>query len=109
MITAEKSTGIPVPDLNRADMVFGEIRHLPPYNSIPDRFRGRSDPYAEFVSSWFFNGRTQGDMQRLKEREGVDRGKALVSIKAILASFQPKHEHKEAGCAYLLHEWFELT
>ena len=31
-----------------------------------------------------------------------------LAIAAILASFEPKHEHKEAGAAYLLSQWFEL-
>lgn len=48
-------------------------------------------------------------MKRLTARPGVDRDKALVAIKAALGSFEPKHEHKEAGCAFLLHEWFELA
>jgi hypothetical protein len=100
---------IPIPDLTRLDLVFGEVKHLPPMSDIPGRFRERRDPYAHFVSSWFFGGRTENDMTRLVARPGVDRGKALVAIKAILSSFQPKHEHKEAGAAYLLHEWFELT
>lgn len=98
-----------IPDLARVDVVFGDIRHLPPMKDIPDRFRQHRDPYVEFVSLWFFGGRTEDDMKRLTERPGVERGKALAAIAAILRSFEPKHEHKEAGAAFLLHEWFELT
>jgi hypothetical protein len=104
-----RPTYTPIPDLTNIDVVFGNIKHLPRYETIPDRFKRMRDPYSDFISGWFFSGRTQEDMQKLKERPGVNRGKALAAIKAILASFEPKHEHKEAGCAFLLHEWFELT
>ena len=106
MPEAETNGIRPIPDLTRADMVFGHIKHLPPYDSIPEEFRRSSNPYAKFVSDWFFRGRTPDDMKRLKERPGVDRGKAPVAIKAALGSFEPKHEHKEAGVAYLASRWF---
>lgn len=38
---------------------------------------------------------------------GVDRYKALRHIHYILGSWEPKHEHKEAGAAFLFNEWFE--
>lgn len=103
------SSLLPVPDLTKLDVVFGNIKHLPPYDSIPERFHRSRDPYVDFVSGWFFGGRTKEHMLKLTAREGVDRGKALAAIQSILGSFEPKHEHKEAGCAFLLHEWFELT
>lgn len=100
---------IPVPEINRVDLAFGNISHMPKYNDVPDEFRRRNGTeYNKFVSAWFFSGRTQADMARLKPKEGVDRGKALAAISAILASFEPKHEHKEAGAAFLLSEWFDL-
>jgi hypothetical protein len=101
-------TGTPVPRLTQLDVVFGNVDHLPRYDVIPERFHRHSDPFVKFVSDWFFTGRTQADMAKLTARPGVDRGKALAAIKAILVSWAPKHEHKEAGCAYLLHEWFNL-
>jgi len=39
--------------------------------------------------------------------DGIDQNKALRHIKAILGSFEPKHEHKEAAAAYLLSLWFK--
>lgn len=104
-----KLCGKIVPDLTQVDVIFGNIKHLPPYDVIPDRFRNRSDPYVKFVAEWFFQGRTQEDMRRLKTRASVERGKALAAIKCVLGSFEPRHEHKEAGCAFMLHEWFELS
>lgn len=102
----------PVPtrdDLDKAS--WGRIGYLPPYENIPDEFKGfsRKQPYCEFVSSWFFNGRTKEDMARLTAKPGVDRATALAAIGGVLASFLPSHEHKEAAAAYLLSEWFELA
>lgn len=103
---------IPVPDVTGADVVFGGAKKvLPPYDKIPDEYKGFGDsnPYIKFVSGWFFEGRKPEDMKRLKERDGVDRMKALAALKAALSDWGPKHEHKTAGCAYLLSEWFELS
>ena len=43
----------------------------------------------------------------MKPKEGVDTKKALRHVKAVLGSWEPKHEHKEAGVAFLLNEWFD--
>ena len=100
---------IPVPqDLNGIDMNFGNIKHMPKYQDVPDEFKNSNNPYCCFVRNWFFRGGTPEQFSRLREKEGVDRKKALVAIRSILCSFEPKHEHKEAACAYLLAEWFNL-
>ena len=98
----------PIPEFDRIDIAFGNAKHLPPYDDIPEEFKRRSHPCAEFVSRWFFRGLTDSDLARLTPRDGVDRDKAMRAIGAALRSFEPKHEHKEAGCAYLLDQWFEL-
>jgi len=46
-------------------------------------------------------------VSHLKSKPGIDRKAAIRHIKAIMASYAPKHEHKEAGCAYLFALWFE--
>ena len=97
-----------VPKLDGIDMSFGNVKHLPPMKEIPDEFQNHSNKYCRFVSSWFFGGKTTEDMQCLVAREGVDRRAAIIAIKSVLTSFEPQHEHKEAGAAYLLSEWFEL-
>jgi len=38
--------------------------------------------------------------------EGVDGGLAIRHLQVIQASFEPKHEHKEAAVAYLASPWF---
>jgi hypothetical protein len=37
----------------------------------------------------------------------VDTTKALRAVAACIGDWGPSHEHKEAGVAYLLSEWFE--
>lgn len=98
----------PVPEIDGLDLAFGNASHLPPMSQIPEEFKRRDNPYAEFVSKWFFGGRTQDDMNHLVAKPGIDRRKAIAAIAAALSSFEPKHEHKQAGCAFLLSEWFVL-
>jgi len=96
----------PIPDIT--DLVFGNIKHLPPMNEIPKCFSMGSNTFQNrFIGQWFFRGLTATDIAKLIPKQGVDKEKALIAIVAILRSFEPKHEHKEAGCAYLLSEWFE--
>jgi hypothetical protein len=100
-----------IPDLDKIDIVFGNIDHLPAWDDLPKQFRDRwhgGEPHCDFVSGWFYNGLTAQQLDSLKEKLGVDRSKALAAINAILASWEPKHEHKIAGCGYLLSEWFDL-
>ena len=106
---------LPVPEINRLDMAFGKIDHMPKYDSIPEEFkRWSGNPYADAVSSWFYSGAKphaggiEIDGVKFTAKPGVEAGKALAAIKAILGSFEPKHEHKTAGCAFLLHEWFDI-
>lgn len=80
---------------------------LPAMDEIPPEFHmSKGNPYTDFVSHWFFEG---ADVGRLTPRENIDKDKALRHIASILRSFEPKHEHKEAGAGYLLSRWFTLT
>lgn len=97
-----------IPDVSALDLAFGNINHLPPMAEIPEEFKRMSNPYCKFVSAWFFKGCGPEQLARLSPREGVERTAALKAIQAILGSWAPAHEHKEAGAAYLLSEWFDL-
>lgn len=95
----------PIPDLCGIDVAFGNIKHMPKYETLPDDFKKRSgNAYVDFVSRWFSCG-VKGN--EFKPRPGVDKGKAIIALRAIMASFEPKHEHKIAGVAYLMSQWFE--
>lgn len=105
---------LPIPDLDKVSVVFGDVKHMPKYEDIPEQFTRHHGPFVEAVSTWFFSGaKREGNMLIVKDRRfvakpGVDASKALRAIQAVLGSFAPKHEHKEAACAYMLSEWFEL-
>ena len=104
-----------IPDLTGADVAFGGIKHMPKYEDVPANFKKSYDPHCKAVASWFFSGAKGApngltiDGVTFTAKPGVDANKALRAIKAVLGSFEPKHEHKEAACAYMLSEWFDKS
>lgn len=104
-----------VPKIDAVSVAFGNIKHMPVYAAVPDEFKKSYNPFCEAISTWFFsgaksapNGLIIGAMQ-YTAKPGVDSADALRAIKAVLGSWEPKHEHKEAACAYMLSEWFEAS
>jgi hypothetical protein len=102
--------------LTVADVAFGNIKHMPKYDTLPEDFKKhRGNEYCIAISHWFFKGAKKApngieiDGVIFRARPGVDVGEALAAIKAVLGSFEPKHEHKEAACAFMLSEWFEVV
>lgn len=105
-----------IPELTGADVAFGNVKHMPRYDKIPEEFkRYNGNAYVTAVSKWFFKGAKvspQGllvDGVKFTPKEGVDQTKALAAIRAVLGSFEPSHEHKEAACAFMLAEWFSKS
>lgn len=99
---------IPAPEVNALDFVFGEIKHLPKWEEIPEQFkRYNATFWNKFITQWFFGGVSKNAVDMLSPKPEVDKAKALKAVASILSSFDPKHEHKEAGAAYLMSEWFE--
>lgn len=89
------------------DLAFGgDMKKLmPKYETIPDGFKGfGSCKWSRFVGEWFCFGVKIGG---IKAKEGIDKAAAINHLKAIMASWEPKHEHKEAAVAYLSSLWFE--
>lgn len=78
---------------------------LPNWNEIPEEYKCRSHAMAILVRRWFFNGLPKSSI--FTPRKGVDKLKALAHIKVCMLSWDPSHEHKEAGCAYLLDLFFK--
>lgn len=82
---------------------------LPAWNAIPEDWRSdRSDDprarrYRRLVSQWFFRG-LPAEIEFYMV-EGIDGETAFRHLSAIMGSFAPKHEHKEAAVAYLLNLW----
>lgn len=96
---------IKVQDVTGLDLAFGGDMEklLPAWEEIPKEFRDGRTKWNRLVSTWFYRGLKNTTWS---PKEGVDTQKALRHVKAIMASWTPKHEHKEAGCAYLLSEFF---
>lgn len=76
---------------------------LPPYSEIPDEFKRGSNPWAEWQGEWFYSG-----LKKLPTpKAGIDLDLAMKNLACVQGSFEPKHEHKQAGVAYLASLWFE--
>ncbi len=97
---------IPVPKMTIADISFGNIKYLPKNEDIPNEFKLDSNKANKMASDWFFGLLNKETMPKTKE--GLNKFEVLGAIRAILVSFEPSHEHKIAGVAYLINEWFEL-
>jgi len=95
-----------IQEVSALDMAFGckAMSLMPKYKDIPDDFKHGRTKWNNLFSDWFFCGLAS---LKLTPKKGVDQKKALAHIKVIIGSFEPPHEHKEAGAAYLLSEWFE--
>lgn len=78
---------------------------LPEFDVIPDQFKRTSTPWCRFVSMWFA-GMLPDDIG-FYPKPGIDAAKAWRHISTCLRSYEPKHEHKMAGCAYLASCFFE--
>jgi hypothetical protein len=91
--------------LTALDVVFpAGVHHLmPSMESIPEEFHSRSS-WNKLISEWFFRGLNNISVV---PAEGIDENNALRHVKCIMGSFEPKHEHKEAACAYLMSQWFK--
>lgn len=96
---------IAVPQIKDLDMAFGSITHLPPLSKIPKEFQDGKTEWNKIFSKWFYTG-LPGNTE-FYTKEGVEARAALRAIKAIMKSYEPTHEHKEVGVAYLMSEWFE--
>jgi hypothetical protein len=89
------------------DLAFGGVRFLPKWGDIPRQFKddsGDARPWVALFRRIFYRG---GEGITLTPKEGVDEKDALRKIMAVARSFEPKHEHKTAGCAYLFSQSFD--
>jgi len=95
-------------EISDTDIAFGCVKGLmPKYDDIPAKFNcytGEQSWANQLFMDWFYCGLKSLSLQ---PREGINKDKALRHIKTIMSSFEPKHEHKVATCAFLLDKWFE--
>lgn len=84
--------------------VVGEL--LPLWDEIPNEFkRYRANVWVETQIDWFFKGLPKN--VKFYPKEGINPEVAFKHLLACQRSFEPKHEHKEAGVAYLMSLWFD--
>jgi hypothetical protein len=97
----------PITDLNNLEIAFPyKVSHLmPTYEDIPSEFKRWSNKWNRLAQYLFSKGLSKE--AQVVQKSGVDVEKAFNQIQAILSSFEPSHEHKLAGVAFLLNEWFE--
>jgi len=76
---------------------------LPDMADIPEEFRQGRTKWNRLFGMIFFQGRAPGTISGV---DGIDQEKAGRHLRAVMKSWEPKHEHKEAGCAYLMSLWF---
>lgn len=80
-------------------------KFLPKWSEIPEEFKQiHGTKWNDIFSKWFFTGLRDAVFV---PKEGFDRDKALRFIKVHMRSCEPKHEHKEAGVAYMMSQLFE--
>jgi len=93
-------------EVTAAELVFGgEINELlPPMKDIPEEFKRGRTKWNKFFSDLMFRGI---HFSGIVPKEGIDLKMAIRHIRAVTGSFVSKHEHKEAGVAYLASLWFE--
>jgi hypothetical protein len=104
----------PVFDLTDAQVAFstfGGARYLNYYEGQCDLVPRE---WQKLASTMFFRGAQKADNgdwligeTRLKVKDGIDPVKAGRCISALLRSFEPKHEEKEATVGFALSKWFD--
>lgn len=106
---------LPVPDVTATDLFFGNAKHLPPANLIPQYFwddyktraKGRNE-FIDFAEDMFYIGTNCDDLKRLLPKEGVCKELALNGIKSVMLAWKPSDEVKIVSAAYMLSEWFTI-
>lgn len=96
-----------IPDVVRAfpASVVGSL--LPEADKIPKEFWSSQNDWHQFADRLFFHG-WPTDME-IYSRPDVDGQIAIEHVGTVLRSYQPKHEHKMAGVAWLLSRWFKAV
>ena len=94
-----------IPEVTMLDVAFGSnaLDLMPAMKDIPKDYPNQQK-WIDIMNRWFFEGLKGATFV---PKPGGDQKKALATIAAVLRSFAPRHEHKEAAVAYMLSEWFE--
>lgn len=94
-----------IDSIKRGETIWGTTRFLPAWDTIPKCFvREMYGPnlYSKFIDAWYSGSPLPDVTVEFNSGFELD-GKALKRfIMAHLNTFIPDHDHKIAGCAYLL-------
>lgn len=97
----------PVPDFSEVEAVFGAgQKFYLTEDAMGREFYAGRHPMCRIASTLFFKGGKLAD-HGLRFRSGVDRLKAMRAIRALLCSFEPKHEIKIGTVGVALANWCE--
>lgn len=82
---------------------LGEL--LPDYDTYVKDWEAtpEAEPFLAFANTWFSKGLAGNSEIHLKE--GIDGTLMFRHLRVLMGSFEPKHEHKIGGVAWLLSQW----
>lgn len=97
--------------LESTDVVFGLTgtiidTYMPKWTDLPEDFRrerGAAKKWTNIVDDLFFHGAK--DIRCTVKDPTIEQRDIIKHIAMLLQSFEPSHEHKTAGVAYLLSLW----
>jgi len=97
--------------LENTDVAFGPSgtiidTYMPKWTELPDEFRleiGAARKWTDIVDDLFFRGAK--DIRCVIKDPTIEQRDIIRHISMLLHSFEPAHEHKTAGVAYLLSLW----
>ena len=78
---------------------------IPPASTIPAEFWRPSGTWDDALFNGLFFGGCAN--VRFYPARGIDAELAYRHVTAIMRSWEPKHEHKQAACRYLFTQWFD--
>jgi hypothetical protein len=79
---------------------------MPREEEIPEEFKLHfGNEWLRITESWFFSG--LGDEVKFWWKPGINPETATRHLKAILGSYQPKHQYKIQAIAFLMSIWFD--
>ena len=88
--------------INDVEIAFGTTKLLPSQEEIPKEFYTGND-YSKFVDAYFYGRELPTGSIEFKPGFSMD---SMPDVRRVLTShlrsFEPKHEHKLAGVAFLL-------
>lgn len=82
------------------EVVFGTTKLLPPLEVIPSEFHDSANLYVQVVTAVFYGWPMPNSTMEF--RQGFEQAMVVRTVRAHLASFEPQHQHKIAGVAFLL-------